>query len=84
MAAEAAALAFAPVDFESCTAIVREFFRQHPSASIIKVTLSTRDRKPLGARIWQVIDGNVEAAANVIVSFIMTQAGGSVTIFASH
>jgi hypothetical protein len=84
MAAEAAALAFEAIDFESCTAIVLEFFRQHSSASIIKVTLSTRDRKPLGARIWQVIDGNVEASANVIAGFIMTQAGGSVTIFASH
>lgn len=47
MAVEAVALAFEATDFESCTAILREFFRQHPSASTVKVALSTRDLKPL-------------------------------------
>jgi hypothetical protein len=82
MAAQATALAFEANDSESCTAIVRDFFRQHPSAREIKVALSTRDLKPLGARIWQVIDGNFETATQTIVGFIMTQPGGSVTIFA--
>ena len=82
MASEAAALAFEAIDFESCTVMVCEFFRQHPCASTIKVALSTRDLKPLGARIWQVIDGNFEAVSNVIAGFIMTQPRGSVTISA--
>jgi hypothetical protein len=82
MASEAAALAFEAIDFESCTTILREFFRQHPFASTIKVTLSTRDLKPLGARIWQVRDGNFDAASDVIAGFIMTQPRGSVTISA--
>src|SRR6516225_1885797 len=82
MAAKATALAFEAIDFESCTAILREFLRQHPSASTIKVALSTRDLTPLGARIWQVRDGNFEAASNVIAGFIMTQPRGSVTISA--
>jgi hypothetical protein len=46
--AEAAALVFEAVDLESCAAIVRQFFREHPSANIIRVALSTRDLKPLG------------------------------------
>ena len=82
MPAEATALAFEAIDFESCSAILREFFRQHPSASRLKVALSTRDLKPLGARIWQIKDGNVEAASNVIAGYIMTQPRGSVTISA--
>jgi hypothetical protein len=81
MAAEAA-LVFEAGDFESCTAIVRQFFREHPAANIIKVVLSTRDLKPLGARIWRVIDGNCEAATNIIVGFIMTHPRGAVTISA--
>lgn len=82
MTAEVTALAFEAIDFESCTAMLREFFREHPSASTIKVALSTRDLKPLGARTWQVMDGNFEAASNVIAGFIMTQPRGSVTISA--
>jgi hypothetical protein len=82
MAADAAALAFQAEDFDSCTAIVQQFFRKHPSANIIKVALSTKDLTPLGARVWQVVDGNVEAATNIIVGFIMTQPRGSVTISA--
>jgi len=62
MAADAAALVFQAEDFDSCTAIVQQFFREHPSANIIKVALSTNDLTPLGARVWQVVDGNVEAA----------------------
>ena len=46
--AEAAALVFEAVDLESCATIVRQFFREHPSANIIRVALSTRDLKPLG------------------------------------
>lgn len=49
MAAEAATLVFEADELESCTAIVEEFFRQHRSANIIKVALSTHDLKPLGA-----------------------------------
>jgi hypothetical protein len=82
MAAEAATLVFEAGEFEACTAIVEEFFRQHGSANIIKVALSTRDLKPLGARVWQVVDGNFEAATRIIVGFIMTQPRGSVTISA--
>ncbi len=63
-------------------AIVEEFFRQHRRANVIKVVLSTHDLKPLGTRIWRVVDGNLEAATRTIVSFIMTQPGGSVTISA--
>jgi len=82
MEAEATTLAFEAIDFESCSAILREFFRQHPSASTVKVALSTRDLKPLGARVWQVRGGNFEAASNVIAGYIMTQPRGSVTISA--
>lgn len=82
MGAEATALAFEATDFESCSAILREFFRQHPTACTIRVALSTRDLKPLGARIWQVMDANFEAASNVIAGYIMTQPRGSVTISA--
>jgi hypothetical protein len=82
VAAEAAALVFEARDFESYAATVRQFFREHPSANIIKVALSTRDLKPLGARIWRIIDGNFEAATDIIVGFIMTHPRGSVTISA--
>ena len=81
-AAEAATLVFEACEFESCMAIVEEFFRQHRWANVIKVALSTHDLKPLGARIWRVVDGNFEAASRVIVGFIMTRPGSSVTISA--
>jgi hypothetical protein len=81
-AAEAATLVFEAGEFESCTAIVEEFFRQHRLANIIKVALTTRDLKPLGARIWRVVDGNFEPATRIIVGFIMTQPRGAVTISA--
>jgi len=81
-AAKAATVVFEAREFETCMAIVEEFFCQHRWANIIKVALSTRDLKPLGARIWRVVDGNLEAATRVIVGFIMTQPGGSVTISA--
>jgi hypothetical protein len=80
MAAEAAALVFEAHDFESCTAIVRQFFREHPSANIIKVALSTNDLKPMASRIWRIVDGQLEAATNVVVGFIMTHPSGAVTI----
>jgi hypothetical protein len=80
--AEAATLVFEAREFEMCTAIVEEFFRRHRWANVIKVALSTHDLKPLGARIWRVMDGNLEAATRIIVGFIMTQPGGSVTISA--
>lgn len=82
MMSEATTLSFEAIDFESCAAILREFFRQYPFASRIKVALSTRELKPLGARIWHVADGNFEAATNIIAGFIMTQPLGSVTISA--
>jgi hypothetical protein len=82
MAAEASTLVFEAGNFESCTAIVRQFFREHPSANIIKVALSTRDLKPLGTHIWRIIGGNLEAATDIVVGFIMTQPRGSVTISA--
>ncbi len=82
MTAEATAFAFEASDFDSCTANLREFFRQHPSVSTIKVALATRDFKPLGARIWQVMDANFDAGINVIAGYIMTQPRGCVTISA--
>ena len=82
MAAEAVALVFEASDFESCAVIVRQLFREHPSANIIRVALSTRDLKPLGARIWRIIDGDLEAATDIVVGFIMTQPHGAVTISA--
>ena len=80
--AETAALVFEAGDLESCAAIVRQFFHEHPSATIIRVALSTRDLKPLGARIWRIIGGNLEAATDIVVGFIMTQPRGAVTISA--
>jgi hypothetical protein len=82
MVAEAAALVFEARDLDSCTAIVEQFFRDHPSANLIKVALSTRDRRPLGTRVWRVEEGNLEAASQIIAGFIMTQPHGSVTISA--
>jgi hypothetical protein len=79
---QAAKLVFQAREFETCIAIVEEFFRQHRWVNIIKVVLSTHDLKPLGARIWRVVDGHLEAATRIIVGFIMTQPGGSVTISA--
>ena len=75
-------LRFLTSEFETCIAIVEEFFRQHRWANVMKVVLSTHDLKLLGARIWWVVDGNLEAATRTIVGFIMTQPGGSVTISA--
>ena len=80
--AKAATVVFEAREFETCMAIVEEFFCQHRWANIIKVALSTHDLKPLGARTWRVVDGNLEAATRVIVGFIMTQPGGSATISA--
>ena len=73
---EAATLVFQARECETCMAIVEEFFRQHRWANVIKVALSTHDLKPLGARIWRVADGNLEAATHIIVGFIMTQPCG--------
>jgi hypothetical protein len=81
-AVKGATLVFEAHEFETCMAIVEEFFRQHRWANEIKVVLSTHDLKPLGARIWRVVDGNLEAATRIIVGFIMTQPGCSVTISA--
>jgi len=58
MPAEASALAFEAIDFESCSAILREFFRQHPSASMVKVrSFDTRSQAIGGAHLagqrWQ-------------------------------
>jgi hypothetical protein len=55
MVAEAAALVFEACDFESCTAIVQQLFCEYPSVSIIRVALSTRDLKALGARVWRLL-----------------------------
>jgi hypothetical protein len=80
--AEAAILVFQVRAFEMCMAIVEEFFCQHHRANVIKIVLSTHELKPLGARIWRFVDGNLEAGTRIIVGFIMTQPGGSVTISA--
>jgi hypothetical protein len=81
-AAEAATLVFGAREFETCMVIVEEFFRQHRRANVIKVVLSTHDLKPLGARIWRVVDGKLKAVTRIIVGFIMTHPGGSVSISA--
>jgi hypothetical protein len=80
--AEGVALVFEARDFESCTAFVRQFIRERASANFIKVAVSTPDRKPLRARIWRIMDGNLEAATDIIVGFIMTHPRGAVTISA--
>ena len=80
MRVEAAALVFEVSDFESCEAIVRQFFRESPSAKIVKVALWTRDLKPIGTRIWRILDGNVEAMIDIAVGFIMIQPPGLVII----
>jgi hypothetical protein len=82
MAAGEATLVFEAGNFESCTTIIRQFFREHRSANIVRVALSTRDLKPLGARVWRVVDENVDAVSSIIVGFIMTQPHGSVSISA--
>jgi hypothetical protein len=84
MAAKAAVLVFETGDLNSCRAIVRQFLWEHSWANVIKVALSTHDLKPLGGRVWQVVDGNLEAASNIIVGFIMTQSHGSVTLSAHN
>jgi hypothetical protein len=71
-----------PSTWNHARQIVRQFFREHPSANIIRVALPTRDLKPLRARIWRIIDGNLEAATDIVVGFIMTQPRGAVTISA--
>ena len=63
MAAGEATLVFEAGNFESCTTIIRQFFREHRSANIVRVALSTRDLKPLGARVWRVVDENVDAVS---------------------
>jgi hypothetical protein len=80
--AEAAALVFEAVDLESCAAIVRQFFREHPSANINQSCSVDARSQTTGARIWRIIDGNLEAATDIVVGFIMTQPRGAVTISA--
>ena len=82
MAAEASILIFEAEDLDSCVATVRQFFRETKSANTVRVALSTPDLKPLGARVWRVVDGNIEGASRIIAGFIMTQPHGSVTISA--
>lgn len=82
MSAEASVLVFEADDLESCVAMVRQFFRDNESASTVKVALSTRDLKPLGARQWRLMDGNFEVISRIIAGFIMTQPHGSVKISA--
>jgi hypothetical protein len=82
MAAEASVLISETGDLESCVAVVQQFFRENKSANTIKVALCTRDRKPLGARVWRIVDGNVEVISRIIAGFIMTQPDGSATICA--
>jgi hypothetical protein len=82
MAAEASVLSFKAGDLESCTSIVRQFFLENKSAKMVRVALSARDLTPLGARVWRLMDGNIDAISSVIAGFIMTQPHGSVTISA--
>jgi hypothetical protein len=49
VAAEVARLVFEAREFESCVAIVEDFFRQHRWANEIKAALSTHALKPLGS-----------------------------------
>ena len=80
MAGEASVLIFETGDLESCAATVRQFFVENKSANTVRVALSTRDRTPLGARVWRLGDGNIEVTSRIIAGFIMTQPHGSVTI----
>jgi hypothetical protein len=82
MAAKASVLVFEASDLESCTAMVRQFFRDNRSANTIRVALSTRDLILLGARVWRLVDGNIDAISPIIAGFIMTQPHGSVSISA--
>lgn len=82
MVEESAVLVLEARDFDSCMDKVRQFLRQNPSATMIKVALSTPDFKPLGARVWRLLDQNIDAISHIIVGFIMTQPDGSVTISA--
>jgi hypothetical protein len=82
MAADASVLVFEAGDLDSCLAVVRQFFGENKSANIVRVALSTRDLKPLGARVWRLVDGNIEVISRIIAGFIMTQPHGSVTISA--
>lgn len=82
MAAEASVLIFEAADLDSCVAMVRQFFRENRSANMVRVALSTPDLKPLGARVWNIVDGNIEGVSRIIAGFIMTQPHGSVTISA--
>jgi hypothetical protein len=66
MVEDAAVLAFEAVDSESCKALVRQFFCDNPSANVIEIALSTRDLKPLGTRVWRVLDANLEAVSNIV------------------
>jgi len=82
MAAEASVLTFKVGDLDSCVVVVRQFFCENKSANTVRVALSTRDQKPLGARVWRLVDGNIEVVSRIIAGFIMTQPHGSVTISA--
>jgi len=82
MAAEASVLVFEAADLDSCVTMVRQFFHENKSANTVRVALSTPDLKPLGARVWSVVDGNIEGVSHIIAGFIMTQPHGSVTISA--
>jgi hypothetical protein len=82
MVTEASVLIFEAGDLDSCVAMVRQFFRENKSANTVRVALSTRDLKPLGARVWRLVDGNIEVVSRIIAGFIMTQPHGSVTISA--
>jgi hypothetical protein len=82
MASNASVLVFEAGDLDSCVAVVRQFFGENKSANTVRVALSTRDLKPLGARVWRLVDGNMEVISRLIAGFIMTQPHGSVTISA--
>jgi hypothetical protein len=82
MAAKASVLVFEAGDLDSCVIMVRQFFHENKSANTVRVALSTRDLKPLGARVWSVVDRNIEGVSRIIAGFIMTQPHGSVTISA--
>jgi len=82
MAAKASVLVFEADDLDSCVAMVRQFFGENKSVNTVRVALSTPDLKPLGARVWSVVNGNIEGVSRIIAGFIMTQPHGSVTISA--
>ncbi|MBV8772686.1 MAG: hypothetical protein JO166_10225 [Deltaproteobacteria bacterium] len=82
MAKDGTGLTFRAEDLQSCIAIIQQFLVEHPSVNIIEVALLTNDQRPLGARVWQVADRKIEAAAEVIAGFMMTHPLGLVTISA--